>query len=185
MNIHNTRFGIAGCLCLLGAVSLTAACHSGAGTRDKITVQAADTADSAQSETARCSDLAAAEAVYVHYLFANNHSAIGADAAVVYIEFPGGADPAPGFFARISDFPVPTAPASHAITDEAGTLIEPASGRRALMLQIRSARLLGPGRAEIDGGYLEASQSGSQASYQMRCTNDGWTVVSTGPLKIS
>jgi hypothetical protein len=53
------------------------------------------------------------------------------------------------------------------------------------MIRITSSRLLGPGQAEIQGGYYEAALSASQATYQMRCTDGVWKVIATGPLKIS
>lgn len=156
------------CACLTGiALSLTA-CHGAQTLRSEV-----------------CSDPAAAQAAFVSHVFADNASGIGRDAARVFIELPGGADPGPGFLARIRDVPVALAPASQAQVDEAAILRDPVSGGRALLIRIRQFSMTGPASAEIQGGYEEASLSASDAIYELRCERDVWTVTRRGPLKIS
>ncbi len=185
MNVHSKVIGVGRWSSLMVSIVLVAACRGAANEPATAMAEKPASDISAPATQAECSDRMAAEAEYVSYLFSHNHSTVGADAAVVFVEFPGGLDPAPEFFDRIEHIPAPTAPASKAQTDEAGTLRDPASGQRALMIRITSSRLLGPGQAEMQGGYYEAALSASHATYQMRCTDGVWKVTATGPLKIS
>ena len=185
MNNRSKVLRVAGWSNLMGSIALFSACNGGMSAPGTSAAGKSVSAISAPPGPTVCSDQMAAEAAFVSYLFSHNHSTVGADAAVVFVEFPGGLDPAPEFFDRIEDIPTPTAPASKAETDEAGTLRDPATGGRALMIRITSSRLLGPGQAEIRGGYYEAALSASHATYQMRCADGLWKVTATGPLKIS
>jgi len=185
MNVLSKVIGLGRWSALIVSIALAAGCRSAVNGPATAMAEKPASQIAASATQAVCSDRMAAEVEYVSYLFSHNHSSIGADAAVVFVEFPGGLDPAPEFFDRIENIPTPTAPASKAQTDEAGTLRDPASGERALMIRITSSRLLGPGQAEIQGGYYEAALSASDATYQMRCTDGVWKVTATGPLKIS
>jgi hypothetical protein len=98
---------------------------------------------------------------------------------------PGGADPAGGFLARVTDVPARLAPASEAAMDDTGRVRDPVTGDPALLIRIIEARLSGPARAEIRGGYQEAPLSASQATYELRCETGSWQVIGHGPKKIS
>lgn len=137
------------------------------------------------STPAVCSDRAAAEAAFVSHLFSHNGSAVGDRAAAVFVEMPGGADPAVGFLGRITDVPARLAPASEAVVGESGRVRDPVTGDPALLIRIMDSRLSGQDRAEIRGGYEEATLSASQAVYQLRCEAGSWQVIGHGPLKIS
>ncbi len=132
-----------------------------------------------------CSDLAAAEAAFVSHLFSHNRSTVGHRAAAVFVEMPGGADPAGGFLARITDVPARLAPASEAAIDDTGRVRDPVTGAPALLVRIIEARLSGQARAEIRGGYQEAPLSASRAAYELRCEEGSWRVIGHGPMKIS
>jgi len=132
-----------------------------------------------------CSDLAAAEAVFVSHLFSHNQSTVAHRAAAVFVEMPGGNDPTAGFLARVTDVPARLAPASEAVIDDAGRVRDPVTGDPALLIRIIEARLSGQGQAEIRGGYEEAPLSASQANYELRCGEGAWQVIGHGPMKIS
>lgn len=132
-----------------------------------------------------CQDLRAAEIAFLEHLYADNHSAAGTGISSVFVALPDGRKADREFLDRLDAIPVPVGPVSGSRVDGHGWVRSRASGEPALVLRITESRLTGPGRAEIRGGYEEASLSASRATYALTCESNLWQVTQVGPMMIS
>lgn len=127
----------------------------------------------------------AAKAAAFRYLFANNASALKANAATYCIGSGPAAtptNPSPELLSALSDVrpavqPISACRASERVVDSAG--------RPALIFNLETTGCDGVTSCFFRGGYQEGNLSASNAMYRARFTNKHWQVTQEGPIAIS
>jgi len=120
--------------------------------------------------------------VVFRYQFEHNVSGQKQEANSYYLEVEEGADPSRQLLARFDGHQPPVQPAS-ASTLEAGTalVLDRETGLSGLIFRVDEIRWLGEDEVEVDGGYEEASESGSGNTYLVAREERGWEVMGMEP----
>jgi hypothetical protein len=124
------------------------------------------------------------EAVF-RYQFEFNASGLGKAANAYYLSVEGDNDPSPLLLDQFEGHLPRVKPVS-ASELEAGTaqVIDRESGLPGLIFWIEEIRWLSDHEVQVEGGYEEASESGSVNIYLLEKTGDRWEVVGTQMLII-
>jgi len=117
------------------------------------------------------------EAVF-RYQFEFNASGLGEAAAAYFLSVEGDNDPSPQLLEQF-DSHLPQVKPISASKLEAGTaqVIDRESGLPGLIFWIEEIRWLNEFEVEVEGGYEEASESGSVNIYRLQRKGDRWEVV--------
>lgn len=117
------------------------------------------------------------EAVF-RYQFEFNASGLGQGAAVYFLSAEGRSDPSSELLQRFDGQSPPVKPVSRS-TREQGTaqVVDAETGAPSLIFTITEIRRLGENAAEVDGGYDEASESGSGNTYRLTRQDGSWRVI--------
>jgi len=118
------------------------------------------------------------------FQFTHNHSALKNRAAVFFIGIGEHQDPDEALLERFSGHVPPVRAISEADTS-GNRVIDPASGRAALIFRIDDIRFDTPRSAIMQGGYLEGVVSASWITLQGKCRAGTWIVSHDGPEKLS
>ena len=124
------------------------------------------------------------EAVF-RYQFEFNASGLGSAANAYFLSVEGGSDPSPQLLQQFDDHHPPVKPVSDSVL-EAGTaqVLDRESGLPGLIFAIAEIRRLGDDSVEVEGGYEEASESGSVNVYHLERKSGRWEVVGDEMLLI-
>ncbi len=116
------------------------------------------------------------EAVF-RYQFKFNVSGWRESASAFFLSLEEGEDPTPEFLHRFADHRPVVRPIS-ASTLEPGTaqILDQSTGLPALVFRIDDIRWLTDDRAEVDGGYYEASESATGNTYRVVKESGRWVV---------
>lgn len=117
------------------------------------------------------------EAVF-RYQFEFNASGLGKAANAYFLSVEGNRDPAPELLERFDGHRPPVKPVS-ASTLEPGTaqVLDRESGLPGLIFRITEIRWLSDHEVEVEGGYEEASESGSGNTYTVVREGEEWKVA--------
>ena len=124
------------------------------------------------------------EAVFRHQ-FEFNASGLGSAANAYFLSVEGGSDPSPQLLQQFDDHRPPVKPVSASML-EPGTaqVLDRESGLPGLIFAITEIRWLADDRVEVEGGYEEASESGSVNVYQLERKSGRWEVIGDEMLLI-
>ena len=124
------------------------------------------------------------EAVFRHQ-FEYNASGLGKAANVYFLSVEGYNDPSPLLLKQFDGHLPPVKPAS-ASGSEPGTaqVLDRDSGLPGLIFWIEEIRWVSDDKVEVEGGYEEASESGSRNVYHLRKDGGCWEVVGSQMLLI-
>ena len=124
------------------------------------------------------------EAVF-RYQFEFNASGLGKTAGAYYLRIEGDADPSPPLIRQFEGH-LPQVKAVSASELEPGTaqVIDRESGLPGLIFWIEEIRWLSDYEVEVEGGYEEASESGSVNIYRLEKIDNRWKVVEVQMLVI-
>jgi hypothetical protein len=120
--------------------------------------------------------------VVFRYQFEHNVSGQKQAANSYYLEVEEGADPSPQLLAQFVGHHPPVQPVSASML-EAGTalVLDRETGLSGLIFRVDEIRWLGEDAVEVDGGYEEASESGSGNTYHVTRGEEDWQVVGMEP----
>lgn len=119
------------------------------------------------------------------YLFANNASGLGSDAAAYCVGIgtrPGLADPPAALIAALSDVRPEVVPASACRVD---ARVENAAGEPSLLFNLAPFGCDADAGCLFAGGYYEANLSASAGRYRARRVGGEWQVTPEGPQAVS
>ena len=124
------------------------------------------------------------EAVF-RYQFEFNASGLGKAAKAYFLSVEGGSEPSAELLKQFDGYRPPVKPVSASVL-EAGTaqVLDRESGLPGLIFTIREIRWLGDDEVEVEGGYEEASESGSGNIYRLEKGGEHWEVVGAEMLWI-
>ena len=119
------------------------------------------------------------------FQFENNASGLGSAAHGYYLRVEGGQDPDAQLVAQFDGHEPPVHPGS-ASELESGTaqVLDRETGLPGLIFYIEEIRRLSDDRAEVEGGYEEASESGSVCLYYLQRDGAHWHVTGSEMLVI-
>ena len=115
------------------------------------------------------------EAVF-RYQFSHNASAQQQQAGVYFLSVGRDEDPSGEFMDRFKGHRPPVERVSQAST-QAGGVADKKTGRRGIIFRVTDIKWISENEAEVEGGYLEGSQSASSNVYRVRFERDGWVVI--------
>jgi hypothetical protein len=142
-----------------------------------------ESASEATPECAAGEDLA--DAVF-RFQFANNRSSTGSRAARYFLALEDEADPSEDLLRRFSGHSPPVSPLSDlTMSDSAERVIDPDTGKPALIFRIYKRSMLSNAEAVVEGGYYEANLSASWITMKAECRDGTWHVEKIGPEKIA
>jgi hypothetical protein len=119
------------------------------------------------------------------YQFDYNASGLGKAANVYFLSVEGYNDPSPVLLKQFDGHLPPVKPVSASVL-EPGTaqVLDRDSGLPGLIFWIEEIRWLSDDKVEVEGGYEEASESGSRNVYQLWKDDGCWEVVEAQMLLI-
>jgi len=124
------------------------------------------------------------EAVF-RYQFEFNASGLGTSANAYFLCVEGGGDPSPELLQQFRRHRPTVKPASaSALQPGTAQVVDSDSGLPSLLFLIRQIRQLGTDSAEVEGGYEEASESGSGNVFRLERRDGRWQVVEARMLWI-
>ena len=117
-----------------------------------------------------------AEALFRHQ-FQHNASAVQTNAAAYFLSIRG-QDPDPVFLKRFDGNTPPVKMKSEHGMNKKGVVVDPKSGRHALIFKIEGITMKSSDEAIVCGGYGEGPMSASGNTYILKKENGKWVVTS-------
>lgn len=118
------------------------------------------------------------------FQFNNNHSSLQSRADVYYIAIEDDQDPDSTLLDRFAEHLPPVMALSKA-DRSTSRIINPESGKEALIFRIRKLEFESPTTATINGGYFEGPLSASFVTMKAECSAGSWHIEKLKPQKIS
>lgn len=126
-----------------------------------------------------------AESVF-RFQFANNRSSIQQKAAAYFIAVENDQDPSGPLLNRFADHLPPVKALSDlTMSTSDSQVVDPVSGKPALIFRIYKRSALSNTEAVVEGGYHEANLSASWITMRAMCQQGAWRIEIIGPEKIA